>query len=80
MCVCVCVCVCVYAFSPVVVVVYQSFDAPILAGFLDAAPTAELEPITSDYVQGPHIITFRKRPYTVSSSYVIPMSASSVCT
>lgn len=28
-----------------------SFNLPILADFLDAVPTAELEPITADYVQ-----------------------------
>lgn len=29
----------------------KSFGLPILADFLDAVPTAELEPITEDYVQ-----------------------------
>lgn len=29
----------------------KSFDLPILEGFLTATPTAELEPITKDYVQ-----------------------------
>lgn len=28
-----------------------NFDLPILSSFLDAVPTAELEPITSSYVQ-----------------------------
>jgi NAD+ synthase (glutamine-hydrolysing) len=33
----------------------KSFDLPVLADFLDATPTAELEPITKDYVQSDEI-------------------------
>jgi len=29
----------------------DAFDMPVLDKFLDATPTAELEPITADYVQ-----------------------------
>jgi len=33
----------------------HAFDLPILQKFLDATPTAELEPITSDYVQSDEV-------------------------
>ncbi|KAF2403210.1 glutamine dependent NAD+ synthetase [Trichodelitschia bisporula] len=33
----------------------ESFNIPILRGFLDAVPTAELEPITKDYVQSDEV-------------------------
>lgn len=33
----------------------KAFDMPILADFLDATPTAELEPITADYVQSDEV-------------------------
>ncbi|KAJ3039080.1 glutamine-dependent NAD(+) synthetase [Rhizophlyctis rosea] len=33
----------------------EAMDMPVLAEFLDATPTAELEPITKDYVQGDEV-------------------------
>ena len=46
----------------------KGFDMPLLQSFIDAPPTAELEPITDDYTQSDEVVSAK----TLSTLYKSP--------
>lgn len=44
----------------------KNLDMPVLTDFIHAIPTAELEPITSDYVSSPYSATCTCQEYVLT--------------